>query len=42
MTSFNVLIERCARKLEKDSDLFTYYKYDQLQNVEDKRITKKS
>ena len=25
MTSFNVLIERCARKLEKDSDLFTYY-----------------
>ena len=25
MTSFDVLIERCARKLEKDSDLFTYY-----------------
>lgn len=25
MTSFDVLIERCARKLEKDSDLFAYY-----------------
>lgn len=25
MTSFDILIERCARKLEKDSDLFTYY-----------------
>ena len=25
MTSFDVLIERCARKLEKDSSLFTYY-----------------
>ena len=25
MTSFDDLIERCARKLEKDSELFTYY-----------------
>lgn len=25
MTSFNILIERCARKLEKDSELFSYY-----------------
>lgn len=25
MTSFDILIERCARKLEKDSDLFSYY-----------------
>lgn len=25
MTSFEILIERCARKLEKDSDLFSYY-----------------
>lgn len=25
MTSFDVLIQRCARKLEKDSELFTYY-----------------
>lgn len=25
MTSFDVLIKRCARKLEKDSDLFSYY-----------------
>lgn len=25
MTSFDVLIQRCARKLEKDSELFSYY-----------------